>query len=113
MTNVICFATLVADWDHDDCTDDCKCKRLRKNADTQTRRHAVAIVVMVVGLGGALIAANIARDARDWLSGGLLLNIRETRLVVESAAMDISWARRCSFSHAAQTSSTCCSSSFG
>ena len=49
----------------------------------EERRHAVAIVVMVVGLGGVLVPAVIARDARDWLSGGLLLNIRETRLVVE------------------------------
>ena len=46
-------------------------------------RHAVAIMVMVVGLSGALVAAVIARDARDWLSGGLLLDIRETRLVIE------------------------------
>ena len=47
----------------------------------EERRHAVAI--MVVGLSGALVAAVIARDARDWLGGGLLLNVRETRLVVE------------------------------
>ena len=38
---------------------------------------------MVVGLSGALVAAVIARDARDWLSERLLLNIRGTQLVVE------------------------------
>jgi hypothetical protein len=49
----------------------------------EERRHAVAIVVAVVGLGGALVAAVVARDARDGLRGGLLLHVRETRLVVE------------------------------
>ena len=49
------------------------------------RRHAVAIVIMVVGLGGALVAAVVARDARDRLGRGLLLNVRETRLVVEGS----------------------------
>ena len=48
----------------------------------EERRHAVAIVVMVVSLGGALVAAVVARDARDGLGRGLLLNVRETRLVV-------------------------------
>jgi hypothetical protein len=39
---------------------------------------------MVVGLSGALIAAVVARDTRDRLGGGLLLlDKRETRLVVE------------------------------
>ena len=32
----------------------------------------------------ALVASVVARDARDWLSGGLLLNIRETQLGVEA-----------------------------
>ena len=54
-------------------------KRLRKNSF----RHAVAIVSVVVGLGGAFIAAVVVRDARDRLSGMLLLDIGEAWLVVE------------------------------
>ena len=49
----------------------------------EERRHAVAIVVVVVGLGGAFVAAVVARDARDGLGGGQLVNVRETWLVVK------------------------------
>ena len=50
----------------------------------EERRHAMAIMVVVVSLGGALVAI-VARDARDRLGRGLLLNVRETRLVVEGS----------------------------
>ena len=51
----------------------------------EERRHAVAIMVAVVGLGGALVAAVVARDARERLGRGHPLDVRETRLIVKGS----------------------------
>src|SRR5258706_889157 len=51
----------------------------------EERRHAVAIVVAVVGLGGALVAAVVGRYARERLGGGHPLDVCETRLIVKGS----------------------------
>ena len=48
-------------------------------------RHPVAIMVAVFGLGGALVAAVVAGDARERLGGRHPLDVRETRLIVKGS----------------------------